>query len=333
MDDAVPDPLDDVLLVSVPEHERGYLDETLPGATAVADSLSPELGRRHADVRILSVMVHDMVDAAALDAFDRLDAVVTRSAGFDHLPLDWFEAHDVPAYALGGYSTSSVTHLALGMILALLYRMPEAMSETQGAFRGGSDPPGWDRSGLAGRHLEEVTIGVVGTGRIGGHLVRTLSAMGARSLGFDIAPDKALAKTPRFEYVDGLDALLAASDVVTLHVPLTDRTAGMIGRTQLGLLPKGAVLVNTCRGEVVSQAAVAEALDSGRLAGYAADTMPEEPDPPALGRFADRPDVLLTPHLAAYNPFTIRARYETTARVVRAVLDGRLSDVVDLRVA
>ncbi len=323
----------DVVLVSVPDRERPYVDELLPGSVVLADRLSPRLAAEHAATRVLSVMVHDAVDAESLDGFDGLDAVVTRSAGFDHLPLDWFRKHGVPAYALGGYSTTSVAHLTVAMILGLLYRIPEAMAQTQGAFRGGRGAPGWDRSALAGRHLEEVTVGVVGTGRIGSHVVRTLTAMGAHVAGFDIEPDEAVAATPGFEYVDSLDALLESSHVVTLHVPLTARTGGMIGPEELARMPEGSVLVNTCRGEVVDQAAVEHALKDGRLAGYAADTMPGEPDPPDLARFADRQDVLLTPHLAAYNPFTIRARYETTARIVRAVLDGRLDEVEALRVA
>lgn len=323
----------DVVLVSVPDRERVYVDEALPGATVLAGRLSRGLAAAHADARVLSVMVHDPVDADVLDVFERLDAVVTRSAGFDHLPVDWFRTRGVPAYALGGYSTTSVAHLTVGLILSLLYRVPEAMTMTQGTFRGGSAPPGWDRSGLSGRHLHEVVVGVVGTGRIGGHVVRTLSAMGGRVLGYDIEPDDALSPTSGFDYVGTLDALLESSDVLSLHVPLTERTRGMIGADELARLPEGAVVVNTCRGEVVDQAAVERALAAGRLAGYASDTMPGEPEVPELARFADRPEVILTPHLAAYNPFTIRARYAATARIVRALLDERPQDVAEFRVA
>lgn len=324
---------EDVLFVSVPERERDYVAERLPGAAVTAKRLSYAVANEHPDVRVLSLMVHDPVDTDVLSGFGRLEAVVTRSAGFDHLPLDWFRGAGVAAYALGGYSTTSVAHLTIGLILGLLYRVPEAMAQTQGFFRGGSGGPGWDRSELTGRHLHDVTVGVVGTGRIGGEVVRIVHALGGRSLGYDIAPSPDVAGTPGFQYVARLDELLGGSDVVSLHVPLTERTVRMIGEAALGRMRDRSLLVNTCRGEVVDQAAVERALRDGRLAGYAADTMPDEPAPPDLKRFADLPNVVFTPHLAAYNTYTIGRRYETTARIVRAILEERQQDVAEFRVA
>jgi phosphoglycerate dehydrogenase-like enzyme len=276
-------------------------------------------------------MVHDPVTPATLEGFSSLKAIVTRSTGFDHLPLDWLKERGIAAYALGGYSTRSVADLTVAMIVSLLYRVPEAMAQTQGAFRGGAEP-GWLRGHLTGRALAEVTVGVLGTGRIGSHVVALLSAMGGRTIGYDIAPSATVNRIRGFRYVRSLDALFSGSDVLTLHIPLTDETRNMVDQHALRHLPPRALLVNTARGGVVDQPAVEAALRSGRLAGYAADLLPGEPTPPDLKRFRNMANVLLTPHLAAYNTQSNRARYETAARVAKAVLRSKAEAVKDLRI-
>lgn len=295
---------------------------SFPGARVTALPLSPELVQQHADVQVLCVTVHDPVPTESLEGFTDLRGVVTRSTGYDHLPLSWLEERGVVACNLGDYAVSSVVQHTLMCILTLLRRVPEAMAMTQGAARGGHDPPAWDRSRLVGRNLQDVQVGVLGTGRIGGALVRTLGSLGARVIGHDIAPDEALRAVPGFRYVDPLPVFLAGCDVLTLHVPLTKDTRHLVDRQALSRLPSGALLVNTSRGRVVDQLAVERALVAGRLAGYAADVLPGEPDPPQLYRFRDFTNVMMTPHLAAYDRRAIEARYTHAARGAQAILEN-----------
>lgn len=172
------------------------------------------------------------------------------------------------------------------------------------------------------RGLDELTVGVLGTGRIGGGLARRLTRMGVRVIGYDLVPDAALAELPGFAYTGSLDDLLARADVLSLHVPLTAATRGLLDEARLARLPRGALLVNTARGAVVDQAAVLAALEAGELGGYAADVLPGEPAPPDLARFRGHPRTILTPHTAAYDRRALAARYATTARIVRALQAG-----------
>lgn len=321
--------LEGLLAASVPEHDLDWMPELLPGARVeTSDFADVEPGSE----RVVSLMIYDDASPQRLARYPDLEAVVTRSDGYDHLPLDWLEDHGIHGYHLAGYATSSVAQMTLCFLITLLRRFPEAMAVTQGTFRGGEEPPRWDRSRLVGRHLRDATVGIVGTGRIGGQVARLLAAMDVELLGYDIAPDPALADEAGLRYTRSLEELLEASDAVTLHVPLTDATRSLVGADAIGCMRPGAVLVNTCRGPVADPAAVERALREGHLAGYAADILPGEPEPPDLERFRDRPNVLLTPHLGAHNRHTLRQRYRETARVAAAVLDGRPSDASDLRV-
>ncbi|MEA3202181.1 MAG: (S)-sulfolactate dehydrogenase [Thermoplasmata archaeon] len=302
-----------VLVTSVPREERALAEASLPGARIVAAPLGPSMGER--GVRVLCVSYADRVTRDTLAAFPDLEAVVTRSDGFDHLPLA-----DVACYHLGDYAADPVASLAVTFLMMLARRVPEAAART----RAGS----WRRDGLVSRELDELRVGVLGAGRIGERVLRQLAELGVDAWAYDIKP------RPGFRMAESLDALLEGSDALSVHVPLDAATRGMIGARELALLRAPALLVNTSRGAVVDQAAVAEALRAGRLAGYAADVLPGEPEPAEdLARFAGLDNVVLTPHVAAYDRRTVRERYQRTGRIVAALLRGEGGRVESLRVS
>ncbi len=305
-------------LCSVPKHDAKLVARLLPGATATTEGIPG--ANPPPDARVWAVTIHDHIDVSNLAEAPNLEAVITRSDGFDHLPLEALRAHEIQAYHLEGYATNSVARLAIAFVLSLLRRIPEANQRLH--------TDSWTRAPFVGRDLEDVTIGVLGTGRIGSAVVRMLQAMGAQVLAHDIAPDAALS----VEYVE-LPELLARSDVLTLHIPLLDSTRYLMDANRLALLPAGALLVNTARGDIVDQAAVEDALRSGRLAGYAADVLPREPQCPDLHRFQDLPQALLTPHLGAHNEATLQRRYECTRDIALAVLSGQPQDVAQFRLS
>ncbi len=317
------------LHASVPRHEMAWAERVLPGAAIIQGPVEDCPARLRPNVRVLTVSSQDRVDPALLDRFPALQAVVTRSTGCDRLPLAELEERGVRAFHLDGYATESVAQHALMFLLMLLRRVPEAVARTRGAPAPGAREPRWDRSDLQGRNLDEVTVGVLGTGRIGSRVVRMLSALQVSTVGHDITPDPSLQDVAGFRYARSLPPLLAASDALTIHVPLTAATRAMINADTIKQLPTGAVLVNTARGDVVDQRAVADALRSGELAGYAADVLPGEPDPPELARFQETRRVVLTPHLAAYDNRALMARYEATAFVTRHILEGTLDPLKD----
>ena len=225
---------------------------------------------------------------AVMDAARRLKLVHHQGVGWqdttDHAEL---KARGIPlALTPEGTTTGAAEHTVL-LILAALKRLPYADSELrQGRFHINALRP-------VSRELAGMTVGYVGMGRIGRAVFDRLRAFETHSLYYD----------PEVSLSDGieprpLEALLAESDVVTLHVPLTRETRHMIGAAQLGRMKRGAYLVNTARGGLVDEAALAAALESGRLAGAALDVFETEPVA-AKHPLAGLPNVVLTPHIAA----------------------------------
>lgn len=313
---------EDLTLVSLPDEDRPLADQHLPGARCEGAALQDV--RSDGTTRILSVMIHDAVTPEALSAWPSLEAVVTRSGGHDHLPLDWMAANGIAAYHLGDYAADSVAELTVALLTVLVRRVPEATERTR---RGA-----WDRVGLEGRRLTECTVGVLGTGAIGGRVVRQLHDLGVPVVAHDLVPDPDLAALEAVRYEDDLDRFLSFCDALSLHVPLDGSTRGLLDAPRIARVRPGAVLVNTARGEVLDPIALQDALGRGHLAGFAADVLPGEPDPPDLAALAQRPEVLVTPHLGAHNQDTLRRRYGTTATIAGALLAGEARKAARYRV-
>jgi phosphoglycerate dehydrogenase-like enzyme len=173
-------------------------------------------------------------------------------------------------------------------------------------------------SAVAGTpRLSEMTLGVVGLGNIGARVAQLALGLGMKAIGFD--PKVKSATIPN---AASLDALLPAVDAVTLHVPLTDATRGMMGTGQFGLMRKGAFVLNTGRGPLIEQDALIAALKSGQIGGAGLDVFEQEPldrDSP----LRSRADVVLTPHSAYYSESSIIEARRRPMEGIRAVLAGR----------
>jgi phosphoglycerate dehydrogenase-like enzyme len=178
------------------------------------------------------------------------------------------------------------------------------------------------RTSMTGREIAGKTLGILGFGRIG----RRVGEIAYRGFGMkvhyhDIVPAPEEVESQCGARRIGLHALLEVSEYVTLHVPLDSSTRGMINRDTLALMRCDAILINTSRGPVVDEPAVAEALDSGGLWGYGADVFTIEPPPPGHPLIG-RPDVILTPHSAAQTEEGLRTMATTIAQEVLGVLRG-----------
>lgn len=205
----------------------------------------------------------------------------------------------------------AVADLAFALLLALSRRIVEADAFTR---RGE-----WGR--LMGADVWRRTLGVVGTGRIGSAVMRRARGFDLRILCHDLHPDPAMARSLGAAYVP-LDALLAGSDVVTLHCALNEGTRSLVGRREIGLMKPGALLVNTARAGIVDEAAIAEALRAKRLGGYAVDVYDPAPPPRDWPLFAF-PNVIATPWMASYTPDNLARMEIACAENVVRVLSGR----------
>jgi D-3-phosphoglycerate dehydrogenase / 2-oxoglutarate reductase len=233
-----------------------------------------------------------------------LRVVATATVGFDHIDLDAAEARGVAVLSVPDYCTQEVADHTLALLLALSRGVVALDRDVR---RGG-----WNaRAAGPLRTVAELRVGIVGLGRIGGAVATRLLALGAEVWANDLLP----VARDGVRFVE-LDELLAECDAVTLHVPLTRETRGLIGRAELASMKRDALLVNTSRGAVVDVGAVLGALRAGKLGGAALDVLPQEPPPVA----PIAPNLVLTPHAAYYSEAASRRAFELAVARLRETL-------------
>ncbi len=227
----------------------------------------------------------------------RLKVVALMSMGFDEVDVEAATEHGVWVTNVPGAATEEVATHALALLLASARQLP---------FYTASATPGrWnERAATAPPRLSEQTLGLVGLGRIGREFARLAGPLFGRVVGYDpMLPDTAEVSADLAALGvrrASLEEVRAASDVLSLHLPLTAETAGMVDAGFLAAMPAGSLLVNVSRGGLVDSAALAAALDAGHLAGAALDVLEDEP--PAAGHpLLGRDDVVLTPHIAYFS--------------------------------
>jgi D-3-phosphoglycerate dehydrogenase len=261
----------------------------------------------------LLVRSETRVTAPLLESAPRLRVIGRAGAGVDTIDVDAATSRGIVVVnAPGGNSIAAAEH-ALALMFALVRRVAAA----DGSMKRGE----WARSKYVGTELTGKTLGLVGLGRVGSEVARRAQGLEMRVLVFDpYIPDEH-ARRLGLEPLD-LDALLEASDLVSLHVPLTEATRGLINAERIARMRKGAFLINCARGGLVDDAALLRALDEGQLGGAGIDVWANEPVSPE-DRLPKHPMVVATPHLGAS---TVEAQANVAAQVateVLAVLEGR----------
>jgi glyoxylate reductase len=234
-----------------------------------------------------------------LDLLPDLRLVANYGVGYDNVDVASCHARGVAVTNTPGVLDAAVADLTLALILACRRHVVTS----DGFVRNGRWRRGWADPDLLGRDLAGSTLGLVGMGRIGSQVARRAEAFGMR-----IAVNRRSGGLP-------LDELLATADVVSLHVPLTPETDGLISRDGLALLRDGATLVNTARGQIVDEHALVDELVAGRISA-GLDVFAHEPDVPE--RLFDLPNVVLTPHIAS-------ATVETRAAMTSVLVDNVLA--------
>lgn len=273
------------------------------------------------------VFVNDQLDAATIGRLAEGGArlIATRSAGFNQIDLDAAAAAGLRVVRVPEYSPHAVAEHTLALVLTLNRKLPRA------AFR----VRDWNFSldGLEGFDLYGKTAGVVGTGRIGRTTATIFRGFGCRVLLSDLTPDAAFAQSIGAEYRP-LDELLAESDIVTLHVPLTPTTHHLIDAGALARMKRGVMLINTGRGALVDSRALIEALKTGQVGAAGLDVYEEEEgiffedlsgqvlQDDVLARLLTFPNVLVTAHQAFLTREALAAIAETTLASVTAFERG-----------
>lgn len=248
----------------------------------------------------------DRVDAALLDALPAVRLVASYGVGTDHLDLEACRARGVTVTNTPDVLTDTTADHAFALLLAVARRVAEGDRLVR---RGGwtAADPGW----FLGTDVRGKRLGLIGLGRIGRAMARRAGAFGLEVVYADERPQRPAGPMDGAERV-ALDVLLETSDFVSLHVPLTPETTGLLSRERLARMKPGAVLVNTARGAVVDEEALAEALSAGRLGGAGLDVFRAEPGVPASLLALE--NVVLTPHVGS-------GTRETRGAMARLVLD------------
>jgi D-3-phosphoglycerate dehydrogenase len=281
------------------------------------DTLNAEI----ADADALIVRSATKVTADLLDKAPRLRAVGRAGVGVDNIDLDAATARGVLVMSTPGGNAISVAEHAFALLLALARQVPrldKAMHEGR-----------WEKSSAAGTEVRGKTLGLIGLGRIGSEVAIRADAFDMRVLGFDPYISEAAAREAQVELVP-LEKLFAESDFISLHTALSPATQNLINAATLAQMKKGARIINTARGELIDEAALAEALKSGHLAGAAMDVFVQEP-PPKDSLLMAMPNVLATPHVAGS---TVEAQEEVGTQVAVQIkdylADGLIRNAVNL---
>ncbi|MEG0813050.1 MAG: 2-hydroxyacid dehydrogenase [Clostridium sp.] len=239
--------------------------------------------KRGRDADIIAVSNLPM-NREVIEGCKNLKMLSVAFTGLDHIALDACKEHGILVSNCAGYSTAAVSDLVFGMIISLYRKM--AACDTAVRNEGTKD-------GLIGFELEGKKFGVIGTGAIG---LRVASI--ARAFGCEVyAYSRTVRNVDSIRYVT-LDTLLSTCDIISLHVPLTDETRGLIGREQLALMKKNAILINTARGPVVDSDALADALNLEQIAGAGIDVFETEPPINKTHPLLNAKNAVVTPHVA-----------------------------------
>lgn len=264
------------------------------------------------------------IDADILDACPSIKLICCLSTGYNVVDIHAARARNIPVCNVPAYSTAAVSQFTFALLLELCHRIGHHDKTVHdGKWAACPDFCYWDtpQMELAGK-----TIGIIGFGRIGQAVGRIAKAMSMNVLAYS--------RTQRLEgeeiaKYDDLDTLLAHSDIVSLHCPLFPETENLINAATIAKMKDGAILLNTARGQVIDETAVADALKSGKLRGAAMDVVSEEPISPT-NPLLSAPNCIITPHMA-WAPMETRQRIlDVTVENIQSFLSGGSKNVVNL---
>lgn len=266
-------------------HEAGYTNiESL--SKALSES---ELIKKLEDVRILGIRSTTQLTASVIQQAKKLITIGCFCIGTNQVDLNAARDRGIPVFNAPYSNTRSVAELVFAEMIMLLRGIPEKNAQTHRGV--------WNKAVPSAHEIRGKKLGIIGYGNIGSQLSIMAEALGMRVLFYDLVKKLPLGNA---QQIDNLNQLLTESDVVTLHVPETPATKGMMGTEQFSLMKQGSVLINASRGTVVDIDALTHALESKKLFGAAIDVFPKEPhskDDPFTSPLCSFDNTILTPHI------------------------------------
>lgn len=271
--------------------ESLVLRETLQGKGVLQQCRNAE---------IISCFIYSAFRKKDLDALPNLKLIVTRSVGYDHLPLEECERRGITICNVPDYGSHVIAEHVFALLLSALRHIAEADDRVEGGM--------FDYHGLRGMALRGKTIGIVGTGKIGRRVAQIAHGFSMKIVAYDVGRVAELEDLLGVEYVE-LDELLRRSDIITLHVPAIKETEHMINAQTLAKMRDGVVLVNTARGTLIDSTALLSALKSGKVSHALLDVLEHEKNFEENEELIEHRNVVSTPHIAFYADDSMRNMY------------------------
>lgn len=310
-------------------HEVSFFSEPLTEKN-VSDAVEYE---------VVSVFIYSTVNSAVLEQLKNTRCIATRSTGFDHIDIPLCEEKGIVVVNVPYYGENTVAEHTFALILALSRNVHKSYA------RGLKE--NFSIDGLIGFDLKNKTLGVIGTGHIGLHVIRIAKGFGMHVLAFDIHHDTFLSEILHFNYAP-FDEVLSASDIITIHTPYNEHTHHLINSENIQKIKKGALLINTARGGLVENEALIKALDDKILSGAGLDVLEgeeyikeeqqclhEDCTPSRAHQIEQnknllgRDNVVFTPHIGFYSEEALERILETTAEnIVQFALGRRENQVL-----
>jgi len=274
---------------------------------------------------VVCIFVNDKADAEAISILKTLNIqiIATRSAGYNQIDVKAAKQHNIRVVRVPAYSPNAISEFTVGLMLTLGRKIHKAYNRVrEGNF---------ELAGLEGFELRDKTIGIIGTGRIGTMTLKNLSGFGSKLIAYDPFPNDEAKKYAT--YVSSLDELYKASDIISLHLPLSPESLHLINKESLVKMKDGVFIVNTSRGALLDTQAIVEGLKSGKIGKLAIDVYEEEADifyqdlsekiisDDVFSRLLTFPNVIVTGHQAFLTDHALSNIAETTMTNIQDILD------------
>lgn len=290
------------------------------------------------DAETLVIFIYSRITKDILDKLPRLKFISTMSTGFDHIDVEECKKRNILISTVPAYGEVTVAEHAFALIFAISRRLIESYERVK---KGDFNP-----EGLTGFDLFGKTLGVIGVGTIGCHVIRIAKGIGMDVLGYKRTPDEKLAKSLGFKFVD-IDELLNKSDIITIHLPYCKETHHFIDRESFTKMKDGVIIINTARGAIVDTGALISALNDGKVLGAGLDVLEEEPllreEKELLSQkfnkndlvgvlenhiLLNNPKVLITPHNAFNSSEALERILSTTRDNINGFMSGNHKNLV-----
>lgn len=330
-----------IVFVEIEKWEENHIRKSFPDYDVffTEDKLNGKSINQLSSAIILSPFIYSTLTKDVLSQFPNLKFIATRSTGFDHIDVDFCKKKKILVANVPSYGEYTVAEHTFALILAIARKIIPSVERTRkGDF---------SLSGLSGLELYGKTLGVLGAGHIGKRVIKIARAFGMKILIFTRTKDEDLAKDRNISYAS-LDALLANSDIVTLHLSHTKKTEHVINMKNIGKFKKGSILINTARGPLVETQAILEGLDKGILQAVGLDVLEEEcslkEERELLSReflkscdiktqllnhvLLTRNEVIITPHNAFNSKEALHEILDTTIANVKAYLSNQPQNLI-----